>query len=79
MGQSIGDWDNETFPQRRAVTYPDTISHSLGKPQVLAKQTHYLRTQANDWSNLSMAIEMDGEPFADSFNMQIRLVSTRVD
>ena len=79
----IGDWDNETYPQRRVVRYcykrdPKTLGYSLGKPQVFVTQTQYCRTQGNDRSVLAITMEMDGEPFADSFKVLIRGVSTRV-
>jgi len=40
-------------------------------------QTHYCRVESNDKCVVAMTIEMQGVPFSDCFNVEIRWVATR--
>jgi hypothetical protein len=80
----VGTWDQETYSQRRVVTYmydrePGTLGYSLGKPVVLCTQTQYFdRRHDNDRSVIALTVAMDGEVCADAFIVHIRGVATRL-
>lgn len=79
-GPYTGTWDGEEYDQQRTVTFRFTRTTHLytGPPVADVKHTQYCRLVPDECCVLSMTIEMQGIPFADCFNVQIRWVTTQL-
>mmetsp|Transcript_30447 Transcript_30447/g.50247 ORF Transcript_30447/g.50247 Transcript_30447/m.50247 type:complete len:506 (+) Transcript_30447:95-1612(+) len=75
-----GPWDGESYDKHRTVTFRFTRTTHLytGPPVAEVKHTQFCRLESNEKCVLGMQIEMQGIPFADCFNVQIRWVVTRM-
>jgi VAD1 Analog of StAR-related lipid transfer domain len=77
-----GLWDKDAtrYGQRRTVDFTFTRTTHLytGPPVAKVKQRHFGKVSGDERCILHMQIEMDGIPFADCFNVQIRWVVTRI-
>jgi VAD1 Analog of StAR-related lipid transfer domain len=75
-------WDNDAtrYGQRRKVEFTFTRTTHLytGPPIAKVKQCHFGKVAGDERCILHMQIEMEGIPFADCFNVQIRWVVTRI-
>ena len=75
----LSDWteDTTTYTSKRVVTFQFTRTTHLytGPPVAEVKQTHWL-SMSKDRCMVHIQVEMDGIPFASSFNVQIRWVVT---
>ena len=80
----VSSWDEDhtKYGQRRGVDFTFTRTTHLytGPPIAKVKQTHYCKMSRNENERciLHMQIEMEGIPFANCFNVQIRWVITRL-
>ena len=74
-----GLWDGESYQKERTVNFQFTRTTHLytGPPIASVKHTQWCRVD-DDECVLAMQIEMQGIPFADCFNVQIRWVVTRM-
>lgn len=75
----VGDWDDEKYQQKRIVTFVfnKQIPFQMGPTLAKVKHTQYCRVEGNDKCVLAMTIEMQGVPYSDCFNVEIRWVATR--
>lgn len=75
-----GDWDKETYDQKRTVQFEFTRTTALytGPPVASVQHTQYVRRQGNDRCIVATTMKMGGIPFADTFFVQVRWVATRV-
>mmetsp|Transcript_1981 Transcript_1981/g.3031 ORF Transcript_1981/g.3031 Transcript_1981/m.3031 type:complete len:349 (+) Transcript_1981:60-1106(+) len=72
----VGNWDEERYPMKRVVTFRKPPSAFSSSP-IPVKHTQHGRYD-DQRCVVSMMVEMQGIPFADSFHVQIRWVATRV-
>ena len=75
----VGDWDGETYNQKRTVSFVfnKQIPFQMGPTLAKVKHTHYCRVEGNDKCVLAMTIDMSGVPYSDCFKVEIRWVATR--
>lgn len=80
MGDTKGVWDGEAYQKQRAVTFRFTRTTHLytGPPIATVKHKQFCRVEDEGKCVMAMQIEMEGIPFSDCFNVQIRWVVTRL-
>jgi hypothetical protein len=76
---ATGPWDGESYDKHRTANFRFTRTTHLytGPPIAEVKHTQFCKL-TEDKCVLGMQIEMQGIPFADCFNVQIRWVATRM-
>jgi len=76
FGEFVGDWDKETYQQKRTVTFE--LERSSWGTTTQVTHTQYCRVEKRDSRCvLAMTIRMQGIPFADAFYVVLRWVGTR--
>ena len=77
---SLWETDKTRYGQRRTVQFTFTRTTHLytGPPIAKVTQRHFGKISGEERCILHMQIEMEGIPFADCFNVQIRWVVTRI-
>lgn len=76
---TTGPWCGERFDQKRVVTFKVQRKTHLyiGPPIANVKQTHYCRVEGDDKCVVAMTVELDGIPYSDTFNVEVRWVARR--
>jgi len=76
----VNQWCGETYRQKRTVTFKFVrTSHTyMGPPVASVTHTQHCKVHNNDKCVLSMTVKTDGIPFADTFQVEVRWVATRI-
>lgn len=87
---NIGDWETaeneltngwcgEKYAKKRVIKYNFTRTSHLyiGPPIASVTETQYCRIEGNDKCVLGTNVAMQGIPYADTFNVEVRLVARR--
>mmetsp|Transcript_4784 Transcript_4784/g.6216 ORF Transcript_4784/g.6216 Transcript_4784/m.6216 type:complete len:435 (+) Transcript_4784:78-1382(+) len=79
-GNFKGEWDKESYYKQRLVNFKFTRTTHMytGPPIASVQHTQNCRLIGDDRCVLAMKVKMEGIPFADCFDVQIRWVVTRL-
>lgn len=72
-------WCNETYTQRRFVTFRfnRTTHLYIGPPVAFVKQQQYCRVEGSDKCVMAISASFEGIPYSDAFGVEMRWVARR--
>lgn len=73
------DWCGEIYTKKRTINFKfkRTTHLYIGPPVASVIQTQYCRVEGNDKCIIATNVRMEGIPYADVFNVEVRMVASR--